>query len=91
MNKFTVLDAIAADLKATVSTCSVMLYHDIFNESEGYLEIFTAGTSKAGAIRELAKQVGAFAEVKAAASEVIGPNIEDSVAHWIEKDLLKGK
>ncbi len=119
MNKFTVLDAIAADLKATVSTCSVMLYHDIFNESEGYLEIFTAGTSKAGAIRELARQVdadrvvvfgdnrndiammqaadhsvavgNAFAEVKAAASEVIGPNIEDSVAHWIEKDLLKGK
>ena len=33
----------------------------------------------------------AFAEVKATASEVIGPNIEDSVAHWIEKDLLKGK
>jgi Cof subfamily protein (haloacid dehalogenase superfamily) len=119
MNKFTVLDAIAADLKATVSTCSVMLYHDIFNESEGYLEIFTAGTSKAGAIRELARQVGAdrvvvfgdnrndiammqaadhsvavgnaFDEVKAAASEVIGPNIEDSVAHWIEKDLLKGE
>ena len=119
MNKYAVLDAIAADLKATVSTCSVMLYHDIFNESEGYLEIFTAGTSKAGAIRELAKQVGAervvvfgdnrndiammqaadhsvavgnaFDEVKAAASEVIGPNIEDSVAHWIEKDLLKGK
>ena len=119
MNKFTVLDAIAADLKATVSTCSVMLYHDIFNESEGYLEIFTAGTSKAGAIRELARQVGAervvvfgdnrndiammqaadhsvavgnaFDEVKAAASEVICPNTEDSVAHWIEKDLLKGK
>ena len=119
MNKYAVLDAIAADLKATVSTCSVMLYHDIFNESEGYLEIFTAGTSKAGAIRELARQVGAdrvvvfgdnrndiammqaadhsvavgnaFDEVKAAASEVIGPNTEDSVAHWIEKDLLKGK
>ncbi|MBQ9577344.1 MAG: HAD hydrolase family protein [Muribaculaceae bacterium] len=59
MNKFAVLDAIAADLRDTVPTCSVMVYHDIFDESEGYLEIFTAGTSKAGAIRRLARQVGA--------------------------------
>ena len=119
MNKYAVLKDIADDLKATVATCSVMVYHDIFNESEGYLEIFTAGTSKAGAIRELASQVGAdkvvvfgdnrndiammqaadhsvavgnaFPEVKAIAGEVIGPNTEDSVARWIEKDLEKGK
>ena len=58
MNKYVVLQALAADLQA-VTTCSVMLYHDIFDESEGYLEIFTAGTSKAGAIRDLARQVGA--------------------------------
>ncbi|MBR5171231.1 MAG: HAD-IIB family hydrolase [Muribaculaceae bacterium] len=115
MNKYAVLKAIAEDLKASVATCSVMLYHDIFDESEGYLEIFTAGTSKAGAIRELARQVGAervvvfgdnrndiammqaadhsvavgnaFPEVRAAASEVIGPNTEDSVARWIEREL----
>ena len=119
LNKYAVLKDIANDLKATVDTCSVMLYHDIFNESEGYLEIFTAGTSKAGAIRQLARQVGAgrvvvfgdngndiammqaadhsvavenaFPEVKAVASEVIGPNTADSVAHWIENDLIKGK
>ena len=117
LNKYAVLKDIAQDLKATVSTCQVMLYHDIFDESEGYLEIFTAGTSKAAAIRELAREVGAarvvvfgdnrndiammqaadhsvavdnaFPEVKAAASEVIGPNTADSVAHWIEKDLIQ--
>ena len=30
----------------------------------------------------------AFTEVKAVASEVIGPNTADSVARWIEKELL---
>ena len=35
MNKYAVLKAIADDLKATVKSCSVMLYHDIFDESEG--------------------------------------------------------
>jgi len=116
MNKFKVLEAIATDLRATVPTCSVMVYHDIFDSSEGYLEIFTAGTSKAAAISDLAREVGAdrvvvfgdnrndiammqaahhsvavagaFPEVKAAASEVIGPNTANSVARWIEQDLL---
>lgn len=115
MNKYAVLDALATDIRQTVDTCTVMLYHDIFDESEGYLEIFTAGTSKARAIKRLAKRVGAqrvvvfgdnrndiammqaadhsvavgnaFPEVKDAASEVIGPNTDDSVARWIEQDL----
>ncbi|MBQ9555691.1 MAG: HAD-IIB family hydrolase [Muribaculaceae bacterium] len=119
MNKFAVLEAIAADLRSSVTTCSVMVYHDIFDASEGFLEIFTAGTSKAGAIRQLADEVGAervvvfgdnhndiammqaadhsvavdnaFPEVKAAASEVIGPNTADSVARWIEADLEKSR
>ena len=119
MNKYPVLKAIADDLKASVATCSVMLYHDIFDESEGYLEIFTAGTSKAAAIRELAREVGAgrvvvfgdnrndiammqaadysvavgnaFPEVKAVASEVIGPNTADSVARWIEKQIIDNR
>ena len=92
-----------------------MVYHDIFDERNGYLEIFTAGTSKAAAIRDLAREVGAqrvvvfgdnrndiammqaadysvavenaFPEVKAAASEVIGPNTADSVARWILGEL----
>ena len=117
MNKYATLSTIADDLRATVPTCSVMVYHDIFEESEGYLEIFTAGTSKAAAIRCLAREVGAarvvvfgdnlndiamlqaadysvavenaFPEVKAIASEVIGPNTAHSVAHWIEADLIQ--
>ena len=116
MNKYAVLKSIADDLRTSVPTCSVMVYHDIFDESEGYLEIFSAGTSKAAAIRDLARQLGAgrvvvfgdnrndiammqaadfsvavdnaFTEVKAVASEVIGPNTVDSVARWIEKELL---
>ncbi|MBR5686127.1 MAG: HAD-IIB family hydrolase [Muribaculaceae bacterium] len=115
LNRYEVLEAIASDLRALVPTCSVMVYHDIFNESEGFLEIFTAGTSKAAAIRDLAREVGAervvvfgdngndiammraadhsvavenaFPEVKAVASEVIGPNTADSVARWIEREL----
>lgn len=119
LNKYHVLKAIAEDIKASVDTCTVMLYHDNFDNEEGYLEIFTAGTSKAAAIRLLAREVGAdrvvvfgdnrndikmmqaadhsvamgnaFPEVKAAATEVIGPNTADSVARWIEADLLTPK
>ena len=58
INKYAVLKGIANDLQA-VKSCTVMLYHDIFDESEGYLEIFTAGISKAGAIRDLADKVDA--------------------------------
>ena len=116
MNKYAVLKSIADDLRTSVPTCSVMVYHDIFDESEGYLEIFSAGTSKAAAIGDLAHQLGvgrvvvfgdnrndiammqaadfsvavdnAFTEVKSVASEVIGPNTVDSVARWIETELL---
>ena len=115
LNRYEVVEAIANDLRISVPTCSVMVYHDIFNESEGFLEIFTAGTSKAAAIGDLAREVGAgrvvvfgdngndiammqaadysvavenaFPDVKAAASEVIGPNTADSVARWIEQEL----
>ena len=59
MNKYAVLKSIADDLRTSVPSCSVMVYHDIFDESEGYLEIFSAGTSKAAAIRDLARQLGA--------------------------------
>ena len=116
MNKYAVLKSIADDLRTSVPSCSVMVYHDIFDESEGYLEIFSAGTSKAAAIRDLARQLGAgrvvvfgdnrndiammqaadfsvavdnaFTEVKSVASKIIGPNTADSVARWIETELL---
>ena len=117
LNKYAVLKEIANDVKTAVDTCTVMLYHDNFDDSEGYLEIFTAGTSKANAIQQLAREVGAnqivvfgdnrndipmmqaahysvavgnaFPEVKAVATQVIGPNTDDSVAHWIESHLEK--
>lgn len=119
MNKFALLDAIARDLQRSVPTCSVMVYHDIFDPNEGYLEIFTSGTSKAAAIRQLAREVGAdrvvvfgdnrndiammqaadysvavgnaFPEVKAIASEVIGPNTADSVPRWIQREVLDSR
>ena len=117
LNKYAVLREIARDLRANVPTCSVMLYHDIVDEADGYLEIFTAGTSKAAAIGDLASKIGAgrvvvfgdnrndiammqaadhsiavdnaFPEVKAIATEVIGPNTADSVARWIEAHLIQ--
>lgn len=115
LNKYAALKDVAAQLRASVD-CQVTLYHDIFDESDGYLEIHAPGTTKAGAISRLAAQVGAdrvvvfgdnrndiammqsadhsvavgnaFDEVKAAASEIIGPNTDDSVARWIERDLF---
>ena len=60
MNKYDALKAIATDLRASVPTCSVIVYHDIFDPSEGYLEIYSAGTSKAAAMRDLAREVGAW-------------------------------
>jgi len=114
MNSYARLSAVAHDVQQQVD-CTVTLYHDIFDDSNGYLEIYTDGTTKAAAIRRLARQVGAtrvvvfgdnrndiammqaadhsvavenaFPEVKAVASQVIGPNTADSVALWIEQDL----
>jgi len=58
MNKYAVLSDIAARVEATVA-CTVTLYHDIFDATNGYLEIYTDGTTKAAAIKRLARQVGA--------------------------------
>jgi len=115
MNKYAVLKQVAASVQQACPSCTITLYHDIFDDSNGYLEIYTAGTTKAAAIRRLADQVGArrvvvfgdnrndiammraadhsvavgnaFDEVKAVATEVIGPNTANSVARWIEHDL----
>lgn len=114
MNKYERLRAVADDARAAVP-CQVMLYHDIFDDTDGYLEITAEGTTKAAAIRRLAEELhadrvvvfgdnrndlemmrvathsvavgNAFAEVRQAAHEVIGPNTADSVARWIERDV----
>lgn len=114
MNDYTTLERIYNEVKATVD-CSPMFYHDIFDSGVGLLEIYTSGCTKAGAIKRLAKRVGAtrvvafgdnrndiamlqaadhaiavenaFPEVKAVAHEVIGPNTDDAVAHFIANDI----
>lgn len=115
MGKFRDLRAIADDIDREGISCTYNCYHDIFNDELGFIDIYTHGTTKAEAIKELATKVGAerivvfgdnlndipmmriadhsvavenaYDEVKAASDEVIGTNIDDSVAKWIEKDF----
>lgn len=51
--------------------CSVSHYADIFNPSQGYIEVFAAGVSKAGAVERLADLFGAESVV------VFGDNLND--------------
>ena len=51
--------------------CAVSSYPDIFNPSEGYLEVLAPGVSKASAIRRLKELVGARRTV------VFGDNLND--------------
>lgn len=51
--------------------CEAICYHDIYNENQGFLEVFAPGTSKARAIRQLAKDVDADKVV------VFGDNLND--------------
>lgn len=59
MNRYDVLRAVRDDLAATGVDCEVTLYHDIVDPDEGYLEVYRTGVTKARAIRELARHVGA--------------------------------
>lgn len=51
--------------------CEAICYHDIYNANQGFLEVFAPGTSKAAAIRQLAKSIGAERIV------VFGDNLND--------------
>jgi len=114
MNHYAALRAVRDEVMAA-TPCTVMLYHDPDVPTNGYLEIYAAGTSKSAAIATLKAMTGAervvvfgdnrndldmmraadqsvavanaFDEVKAAASEVIGPNTDDSVARWIAREV----
>lgn len=57
MNKYRVLKGIVDEVMPQVQ-CEVMLYHDIFDPDDGYLEICAPGTTKALAIKRLAKRLG---------------------------------
>lgn len=51
--------------------CEAMCYHDIYNENQGFLEVFAPGTSKAKAIQQLAANINADKVV------VFGDNLND--------------
>ncbi|MEG2819697.1 MAG: HAD family hydrolase [Muribaculaceae bacterium] len=99
-----------------ITGCEAICYHDIFGEETGLLEIYGEGTSKATAIKKLAKEVNAnrivvfgdnlndipmmkiadhavamsnaVDEVREYANEIIGTNNDDSVARWIQNDII---
>ena len=97
MNKYATLSTIADDLRATVPTCSVMVYHDIFRclarkVGAARVVVFGDNLNDIAMLQAADYSVAvenAFPEVKAIASEVIGPNTAHSVAHWIEADLIQ--
>ena len=57
-----------------------MCYHDIFDQQQGYLEIYAKDTTKANAIKHLADEIGAERIV------VFGDNLNDipmmKMADW---------
>ena len=80
MGAFTTLRTIADDIERQGIPCTIMCYHDIFDHEQGYLEIYAAHTTKAAAIRHLAKEIGAERIV------VFGDNLNDipmmKMADW---------
>ena len=71
MGNYTELRAIADEIDRQQVPCTYMCYHDIFDHSQGFLEIYKKGTTKAAAIHELATQTGADRVV------VFGDNLND--------------
>lgn len=71
MGDFSSLQAIADEIKFIGISCSLVCYHDIYDHSQGILEIYAEGTTKAAAISQLANQLGADRIV------VFGDNLND--------------
>ena len=71
MGKYDDLRAIADDIDRNQVPCTYMCYHDIFDHTQGFLEIYKEGTTKAAAIHRLAEQVQADRVV------VFGDNLND--------------
>lgn len=71
MGKFKELRAIADEIDREGISYTYNCYHDIFNDDEGFIDIYTKGTTKAEAIKELAAEVGAERIV------VFGDNLND--------------
>lgn len=71
MGKFNKLRAIADEIDKQGIECTYNCYHDIFSEDDGIIDIYVNGTTKAAAIKELAKHIGANRIV------VFGDNLND--------------
>lgn len=71
MGPYTDLQAIADEVRQCALPCTVSFYHDIFDPSQGILELYAPQTSKAEAIRQLA------AQCKAERIVVFGDNLND--------------
>ncbi len=71
MGSYAALQCIADEIRQYAPPCTVAFYHDIFDHSQGILEIYAPQTSKAEAIRQLAMQCRAERVV------VFGDNLND--------------
>lgn len=80
MGKFEALRNIADEIDKESIDCTYNCYHDIFKKDEGFIDIYVNGTTKATAIKELARKIGAERIV------VFGDNLNDipmmKVADW---------
>lgn len=80
MGKFEALRNIADEIDKEGIDCTYNCYHDIFKKDEGFIDIYVNGTTKAAAIKELARKIGAERIV------VFGDNLNDipmmKVADW---------
>ena len=80
MGKFEALRNIADEIDKEGIDCTYNCYHDIFKKDEGFIDIYVSGTTKAAAIKELTRKIGAERIV------VFGDNLNDipmmKVADW---------
>ncbi|WP_443701718.1 Cof-type HAD-IIB family hydrolase [Prevotella sp.] len=80
MGKFEALRNIADEIDKEGIDCTYNCYHDIFKKDEGFIDIYVNGTTKAAAIKELTRKIGAERIV------VFGDNLNDipmmKVADW---------
>ena len=71
MGDYVELRRVADEIDRRCIACTYMCYHDIFDQSQGFLEIYAHGTTKAAAIKQMSKEIGAERIV------VFGDNLND--------------
>ncbi len=59
MGEYFLLRKIADEITKQNIPCSFNCYHDIFDLSQGFIDIYLKGTTKAAAIKQLAKEIDA--------------------------------